>query len=193
VASEEIFVKHGYDLIICNTLDKPEREKAILNRMIQQRVDGIILTPTKMGTENTKLLRKVGMKMVVVDRRLPGVKDFFWVATNNYGCGYLGANYLFSKGHRNVAYINWNSGIEDLEARKHAFFDAAESYGIPQGHLVVVEGGVLCGRRMPTNPKNYSKNIPISQPSSMGSIFRLWEESNASRNREYPFPMICQS
>lgn len=141
VASEEIFVKHGYDLIICNTLDKPEREKAILNRMIQQRVDGIILTPTRMGTENTKLLRRVGMKMVVVDRPLPGVKDFFWVATNNYGCGYLGANYLFSKGHSNVAYINWGSGIEDLEARKRAFFDAAEAYGIAREQLVVVEGG----------------------------------------------------
>ncbi|MEA4861005.1 HTH-type transcriptional repressor PurR [bioreactor metagenome] len=141
VASEEVFVKHGYDLIICNTFDKPEREKAILNRMIQQRVDGIILTPTKMGTENTKLLRKVGMKMVVVDRPLPGVKDFFWVATNNYGCGFVGAHYLFSKGHKRVAYIGWNSGIEDLEARKRAFFDAADTYGISQDSLIVAEGG----------------------------------------------------
>ncbi|MGE4465429.1 LacI family DNA-binding transcriptional regulator [Sphaerochaeta sp.] len=141
VASEEVFVKHGYDLIICNTFDKPEREKAILNRMIQQRVDGIILTPTRMGTENTKLLRKVGMKMVVVDRPLPGVKDFFWVATNNYGCGFVGAHYLFSKGHRKVAYIGWESGIQDLEARKRAFFDAADSYGIAHDSLVVAEGG----------------------------------------------------
>lgn len=141
VASEEVFVKHGYDLIICNTFDKPEREKAILNRMIQQRVDGIILTPTRMGTENTKLLRKVGMKMVVVDRPLPGVKDFFWVATNNYGCGFVGAHFLFAKGHKKIAYIGWDSGIEDLEARKRAFFDAADTYGISQDSLIVAEGG----------------------------------------------------
>ena len=141
VASEEVFVKHGYDLIISNSFDKPERENAILNRMIQQRVDGVILTPTRMGSENTKLLRKLGIKMVVVDRPLPGVNDFFWVATNNYGCGFVGAHYLFSKGHKKVAYIGWDSGIEDLEARKKAFFDAAESYGISQDNLLVAEGG----------------------------------------------------
>lgn len=46
ISSEEVFVKHGYDLIICNILDQPEHEKAVLNRMTQQRVDGIIITPT---------------------------------------------------------------------------------------------------------------------------------------------------
>ncbi|MGE4583950.1 MAG: LacI family DNA-binding transcriptional regulator [Sphaerochaeta sp.] len=141
VASEDVFVKHGYDLIICNTWDKPEREKAILNRMIQQRVDGVILTPTKEGTENTKLLRKVGIKMVVVDRPLPGVKDYFWVATNNYGCGYVGAQYLLAKGHKHIGYVGWNSTIEDLQARQVAVFDAAEANHIPKKQIYVAEGG----------------------------------------------------
>ncbi len=141
VASEEVFVKHGYDLIICNTWDNPEREKAILNRLIQQRVDGIILTPTRNGTENTKLLRKVGMNMVVVDRPLPGVKDYFWVATNNYGCGYIGTQYLISKGHTHIGYIGWNSDIQDLQARRRAVMEAVDSNSIPIENLHIVEGG----------------------------------------------------
>lgn len=141
ISSEAIFVKHGYDLIICNTLDSPEREKAILNRMIQQRVDGIILTPTKEGTQNTELIRRVGMKMVVVDRPLPGVKDFFWVATNNYGCGYVGAHYLMHKGHRKIGYVGWNSKIPDLEARREAVFAAAEDSGVDVQGICVAEGG----------------------------------------------------
>ena len=123
IASEALFVKHGYDMIITNTLDDPEREKAIIYRMLEQRVDGIIVTPTTKGAENTEILRKVGMKMVVVDRPLEGVDDYYWVTTNNYDCGYKGAEYLISKGHRKIGYIGWNSGIRDLVARENAVLD----------------------------------------------------------------------
>lgn len=137
ISSEEVFVKHGYDLIICNTLDQPEREKAILNRMVQQRVDGIIITPTKKGTENTSLVRRVGMKMVVVDRPLVGVEDFFWVATNNPGCGYVGALHLMQKGHRKIGYVGWDSKIEDLDARREAALSVAKDF---DAQVYVAEG-----------------------------------------------------
>ncbi len=138
IASEEIFVKHGYDLIICNTLDQPEREKAILNRMVQQRVDGIIITPTSKGTENTSLVRRVGMKMVVVDRPLVGLEEFFWVATNNSDCGHTGALHLLQKGHRKIGYVGWNSKIEDLNARREAVLSVAKDF---DAQIYVAEGG----------------------------------------------------
>jgi LacI family transcriptional regulator len=156
ISSEDVFVKHGYDLVICNTLDKPEREKAILNRLVQQRVDGIILTPTKMGAENTELIRRVGMKMVVVDRPLAGLKDFFWVATNNYGCGYVGAHYLMAKGHRKIGYIGWDSKIKDLEARREAVLEVAKANGaeifVEEGEFSAAEGCRLTNRLLEKHP-----------------------------------------
>ncbi len=137
IACEEVFVEHGYDLIICNTFDQPEREKAILNRMVQQRVDGIIITPTTKGTENTKLVRRVGMKMVVVDRPLVGVEDFFWVSTNNPGCGYVGALHLMEKGHRKIGYVGWDSNIDDLNARREAVLSVAKRF---DAQVFVAEG-----------------------------------------------------
>ena len=74
LAAEEVFVQHGYDLIICDTFDEPGREKAIIHRLLSQRVDGIIITPTVDGAENTKIARDVGMNMVVVDRPLEGLE-----------------------------------------------------------------------------------------------------------------------
>jgi LacI family transcriptional regulator len=156
ISSEDVFVKHGYDLVICNTLDKPEREKAILNRLIQQRVDGIILTPTTQGAENTELIRRVGMKMVVVDRPLSGLKDFFWVATNNYGCGYVGAHYLISKGHRKIGYVGWDSKIKDLEARREAVLEVAKANGaeifIQEGEFSAAEGCRLTAKLLEEHP-----------------------------------------
>lgn len=124
VAAEALFVQHGYDLIICDTFDDTEREREIIRRMLEQRVDGIIVTPTRKGAENTEMVRRVGMKMVVVDRPLEGVEDYFWVTTNNYGCGFVGAEHLAAMGHKAIGYVGWDSGIADLDARERATYDA---------------------------------------------------------------------
>ena len=125
LAAEEVFVQHGYDLIICDTFDEPEREKAIIHRLLSQRVDGIIITPTVDGAENTKIARDVGMNMVVVDRPLEGLEGYHWVTTNNYGCGFEGGRYLRDCGHRKIIYIGWKSGIADLDSRETGLRDAS--------------------------------------------------------------------
>lgn len=157
IACEEVFMKHGYDLVICNTLDQPEREKAILKRMVQQRVDGIIITPTRKGTENTSLVRRVGMKMVVVDRPLEGVDDFFWVATNNPGCGHVGALHLLEQGHRKIGYIGWNSQIKDLDARREAVLKVAAQYGaevfVEEGDFSAESGYELTATLLDKHPE----------------------------------------
>ena len=115
VASERIFVKHGYD----------DAGKELV---------------FELGSENTTLIRRVGMKMVVVDRPLDGVENFFWVSTNNYGCGYMGANHLFANGHKKIGYVGWRSGIKDLDARRQAILDAADEHRIDADQIHIAEG-----------------------------------------------------
>ena len=124
VAAEEVFASHGYDLIICDTFDNPEREKGIIHRLLSQRVDGLIVTPSLKGSENTRIVRDVGLNMVVVDRPLEGFDDYYWVRGDNYGCGYAGGMDLYRHGHRSLIYIGWASGISELESRERGFRDA---------------------------------------------------------------------
>jgi LacI family transcriptional regulator len=140
MGAEEVFVKHGYDMVICNTFDNPERERGIIHRMLQQRVDGILLTPTNEGFNNTAVLRRLGMKMVMVDRPMEGEGDFYWVTTDNYGCGYKGASYLMEKGHKKIAYIGWESHVADLDKRREAVLDAAKKNEMPRENIVIKEG-----------------------------------------------------
>jgi len=137
VAAERLFMAHGYDLVISNTDDIPAKEKEILDRMASQRVEGLIITPTRNGTENTALLRRSGVPMVIVDRPLVGVEQYHWVTTNNYRCGYAGAEYLYLKGHRDIAYIGWDSGIMDLDSRKNATKDVYKKYGGDVSRLII--------------------------------------------------------
>jgi LacI family transcriptional regulator len=141
--AEKILGKYGYDMVICNTLDNPDRERDIIRRILQQRVDGILLVPTVKGFENTVTLRRLGIKMVAVDRPLEKAKNFFWVTADNYECGYKGAAYLMEKGHTKIAYIGWKSPIVDLDRRRRAVLDAAKKFGIPAKNTVIKEGEFL--------------------------------------------------
>ena len=128
LAAENVFVKCGYDLIICDTFDDPDREKEIIHRLLSQRVDGIIITPTAKGAENTRIVRDVGINMVVVDRLLEGMDGYHCVTTDNYGCGFSGGEYLERCGHRKIIYIGWKSGIADLDARETGLRAALPPY-----------------------------------------------------------------
>ncbi len=117
--AEKVLVSAGYDLLICNTCDKVSREKEVMKRMVQQRVDGIILAPTVGGAANIDFLESIGMKYVVVDRDA-GRNSCSSVLSDNYGSGKIAAEYLFSCGHRKVGYIGWSSGRKDLAERAEA-------------------------------------------------------------------------
>ena len=140
LAIEAEVEKEEYILTICNTFDDPKREDKIINRMLQHRVDGYILIPTVRGSENTRKLRKMDVPMVITDRPLETEEEYDYVTTDNYQCGRLAAEYLIENGHRRIAYIDWDSGIRDLERRRDAFLDAAKDADISEEEVLIVSG-----------------------------------------------------
>ncbi|MBT9778775.1 substrate-binding domain-containing protein [Clostridium sp. MCC353] len=126
MAIEEVADQYGYLLSIYDTFDNPKREKEIIKRMAQQRMDGYIIIPSREGSRNTAQLRELKIPMVVVDRPLEGSTGYPWVTTDNYQCGFKGASYLTDRGHRKIGFIGWNSGIKDLEAREKGFWHAVK-------------------------------------------------------------------
>lgn len=126
VAIETIADEHEYILTIYNTFDDPVREKSIINRMVQHRVDGYIIAPTVEGFKNTEQLRHNGIPLVVVDRPLEGNENYIWVTTDNYQCGYESANYVIKYGHKNIAFVGWQTEILDLRERERGFSQVSD-------------------------------------------------------------------
>ena len=143
LAIESVVEKEGYVLSICNTFDDPEREREIMNRMFQQRADGYVIIPTREGHKNTQQARRLGIPMVVVDRPLQGAgesEDYPWITASNYQASSLATEYLIRKGHRNMAYIGWKPGIEELENREKGFWDAVSSAGFTDSGSIAMYG-----------------------------------------------------
>jgi Transcriptional regulators len=154
IAAEKVFMEYGYDLLISNTDDNPEKEKEILERMVGQRVEGFLVTPTTEGGANTEFIRKHEIPMVIIDRPLSGVENYCWITTDNYRCGYVGADYLAKMGHEKIGYVGWNSGIQVLDSRCNAVFDALRANGRTTEYLKVeneefsYDGGYRATRKL---------------------------------------------
>lgn len=62
----------GYGMFICNTDSEPEKEDGYIQRLLQRRVEGVLIVPTP-GASGEKQLRRLqrhGIKFVVIHRKL---------------------------------------------------------------------------------------------------------------------------
>jgi len=92
----------GYTTIFGNSDGHPERERAYLETLISQQVDGLILASTLHDAGSLEeIIRSSGTPVVVVDRELdvPGVD---MVLADNVGGGHAAASHLVGLGHRRV-------------------------------------------------------------------------------------------
>lgn len=127
--AESVLVENGYDIIIFNTADDHEREMDILNRALQLRVSGVIITPTDKGDEALAYLDSVDLPYVVADRKTNYSYIRASVLTDNYRGGELAANRLIGCGHRKIGYIGWDSGVPCLDDRLEAILSVYKGKG----------------------------------------------------------------
>ncbi|MGY1774002.1 LacI family DNA-binding transcriptional regulator [Blastococcus sp. SYSU D00813] len=162
---EEVVDAAGLSLVLCNTDDRPAREKAHLATLAEQRVQGVLITPTAELSDDIAALRERGIPVVLVDRRAP-TADQCAVSTDDVLGGRLAAGHLLERGHRRIAFIGGASGLPQVHERHEgvaaavgeagrAGMDGAELTVLSPAELTVAGGreaaariiGIPAGRR----------------------------------------------
>jgi LacI family transcriptional regulator len=110
-------------VILCNSDDRPEKEAAYLDVLAEQRVQGVLITPTARLSPALESLRRRGVPVVFLDRQAP-TPDQCSVAVDDVLGGRLAAQHLLERGHRRIAFIGGSSGLPQVEQR-HAGVHAA--------------------------------------------------------------------
>lgn len=129
MAIEEVANQHDYFISISSTVDDMERERKIIKKMIEQRVDGLIISPTIQGTENTDHLRNLGIPYVILERRLVGIDQYDFVGTDNFRNGFLATEHLIENGHSTIGFIGWDTLI-NVRERNIGYFDAMKKHDL---------------------------------------------------------------
>ena len=133
---EEEAVKLGYRVFYCSTDNDDDRAAELIQSLLQANVDGFIITPTERLEKSIDQLLKMKIPVVLIDRYFPE-QEVSHVVMNNYEGAYIATELLIEKGRRNIAVINNNSGMIQMQSRENGFIDAMKKAGIYNGDLIL--------------------------------------------------------
>lgn len=121
----------GYQLLLVDSGDDPERERTAIRDLLENQVDGLIINTTGQNDEYLISLRERGVPLVMADRCLsaPGLLDT--VATESYHITYQCITYLKSLGYEQVAFFTQgNEHVAPRILRFQGYCDALrDSFG----------------------------------------------------------------
>lgn len=146
---EEAAEAQDMSVFLCNSDSRAERESTYLERLEQQRVQGILVTPVDPAHPSLGEVAERGTPVVVVDRVGPGAEHCS-VAVDDVLGGRLAVEHLLDTGHERIAFVGGPDSIGQVRDRLAGARAAMEAAGRSPDDLVVVTTEALTvaeGRR----------------------------------------------
>jgi LacI family transcriptional regulator len=129
-------------LFSCNSDNRADRELVYLDRLEQQRVQGILITPVDPNSPMLDELPRRGTPVVIVDRTRLG-NTHCSVAVDDVLGGDLAATHLLELGHTRIAFVGGPDSIGQVRDRRLGALRAFERTGLDSSHLTVIESEAL--------------------------------------------------
>jgi len=128
---EQAANEHGYSVFLANSNAEPERERRMVQAFAEQRVDGIVVTSSRVGASYLPLLAELMVPIVLVNDQYPG-EFMHSVMIENIEGSRAATEHLIALGHRRIAYVGDRSGYhsdtERLEGYKQALVQAGIAF-----------------------------------------------------------------
>jgi len=139
--AEDAALKHGYNLLLCNSDDSLTKEDSAIELLLSKRVDGILLTKAAgdFRPELWQMIKASGVPFVLVMRTFPQLtKDA--VTTDDYQGAYEAVCHLARSGRRRIGLIGGPHKISNAKERWRGFRNALEENNLVYDPDFVVEG-----------------------------------------------------
>lgn len=134
----EVLSAEGYQMLLANTENDPEKELEYLATFSQHMVDGVILLGTVLSAKLRTRLRSLNYPVVILGQAAT-------LTSSIYHDDYLAAvnltEYMIGKGHQKIGYIGVSEKDEAVgRLRKQGFFDVMEKHQLPVPEAAVRTG-----------------------------------------------------
>ena len=103
---------HGYAVFLANSNADPERERKVVQALAERRVDGIIVTSSRVGADYLPMLAELNVPMVLVNDQYPGEFVHSVMIANQEGSR-AATEHLIELGHRRIAYVGDRQRLPD--------------------------------------------------------------------------------
>ena len=119
----------GYNILLSDSMETEENERAAINSFVSRKVDGIIAVPVSKSPSFIEGV-SASIPVVLIDRYYENT-FLPYVCTDNYAGARRATEYLLSKGYRNIMAIQGVRSSMPNKERVKGFLDAVRLGGIP--------------------------------------------------------------
>lgn len=134
---EKEAAKNGYSLIVCSSEGDGNKEYELIYTLIEKRVDGLIVAPTKTEVKGIKYLQKLDIPFVLVDRYYQNMETNY-VIVDNFGSAYELVNFLITKGARKIAILVTDAHLFVMKQRVEGYSAALRESGVVDDYTLKV-------------------------------------------------------
>lgn len=150
---ERVAHDHGYAVLLANS--SPEADRKTGNREVEvvqsfedRRVDGIVVLASRMGALYMPLLSELNVPIMLINSHHPG-EFVHSIGTDEPTGSREATDHLVQLGHRRIAYIGDQYGLQSDVRRATGYREALSAAGMPvQPELVVLGDGRAEGGRV---------------------------------------------
>jgi LacI family transcriptional regulator len=146
-AIEERAFDLGYDLLIAQTLNQPEREDLVLRRLLSRRVDGLFITPVYRFEAEARIYQEIVARKiptVLLGSPAPFCKNFPAIEAEELVSSYNATKHLIELGHKKIAYFTGPPAAQWAHERFEGYRRALREAGLqPDDKLVFQSGNTI--------------------------------------------------
>ncbi|MDO5399598.1 MAG: LacI family DNA-binding transcriptional regulator [Eubacteriales bacterium] len=170
----------GYNIILCNSSRDLEQERELFELMISRQVDGVILCPS--GPESYSSLQPYLSRIptVFIGENLREVPESY-VSVDNFRGTYIGVEYLYQLGHRDILYFGRRRGSTTHQLRADGYTAACHDLGLTPQYcnntfsFTSIKYGYQLARQVFAQERHFSAIFAATDTNALG-IMQAAEE-----------------
>lgn len=128
-ALERLAFERGHQVLVCNTDETPEKERAYLETMIDERVLGVVLSTSHPGEPTITTLIDSGIPVVAFDREVADPRADA-VIVDNIRASRMATERLLAAGHTEIAFVSGRTEVETGIERMQGYDLAMRAAGL---------------------------------------------------------------
>lgn len=146
---EDVAYDAGFNVIICQSNEKYEREVANAKTLLSSRVDGVLVSISKETTDYKHLYNFSNneVPMVFYDRVVPDIIAD-QVIIDDFDAAYKATRHLIDSGRTKIAHLGGPMALLIGQRRKDGYLKALNEAGIPVDEDLIVEADSFEKARM---------------------------------------------
>jgi LacI family transcriptional regulator len=139
---ETVAAEYGVSIIFCDSEADSEKEEKNIHLLLEQKVDGILLAPSK-EDHKPQILDTIPIPVVLIDRQYES-HSFLAIGINNFRSAYLGTMNLYEKGCKKIGFIGYSDPVDTIRRRIQGYKAAVmehDSSHLPEVLYLKYNGG----------------------------------------------------